>query len=339
VQRGHSRIESTQSSVSQAIPGLDECASSAQLRQVLRPLLHSGRAKWLRLDGLSVNPLPAHDALQASLRAFGVYGEMGTTRPSLAVLEWGSVYNGAADGLAFFPVLTGLLVAANTDVICCMPDSSSLASIVGDAQCPRLAGEKVRWISGAIPSSSSLKSLGPVLLLANGRGDGTGELLARVEHHMAAIGCEPEAELTSSLIVELIQNIQTHSGCANAAIVAVVLTRKRPPRIQVGIADDGMGLPANMITQPRHAWLGQFSDSSITEITLGQEMSGRSEGLHGGSLGGLMRTFLSRTRCTVILRTGTAHMTMSSEASTFFRKQNLSYGIGTQLLLEIGARS
>jgi hypothetical protein len=93
-------------------------------------------------------------------------------------------------------------------------------------------------------------------------------------------------------------------------------------------------MAVNLLSQARHAWLGQFSDATVAETTLAHEMSGREVG-QGGSLGALMRTFLGETCSRVILRTGTAHLSMSSEEPHAYRKRSLTYGVGTQLLVEI----
>ena len=314
------------------------CSIASELRALLGPALRAREAKWIRLDGLSANTLASHDALQASLRAFGIHGDSGESRPEIAVLEWGSVFEGAADGLAFFPLLTRMLAAAGSKVFCCMPSAGSLTSLIIRASCASVADPGVRWIPGALASSSSIDVVTGLLLLPRGKGDGISAALDSLETQMAKLGCQELAGVTTGLVIELLQNIQTHSSCGHAALAAVVFKRNRPPTLQIGIADDGMGLAANLLSDVRHSWLGQFSDASIAEATLGHGMSGRGAQSTGGSLGGLMRTFLTETSSEVTLRTGAAHVVMSSADPTRYKKRNLTYGVGTQLLVAIRAR-
>jgi hypothetical protein len=310
------------------------CSNVTELRRTLSQSLRTGQAKWLRLDGLSVNSLRTHDGLQMSLRSFGAFGDLGLLQPSIVVLDWGSAFPGDADGLAFFPILSRLLIAAGAKVIACMPNNSNLASIVEKSDCVALAGEGISWIPGVPGVPGSYEPVAPVILLPNGKGQGLGALINCVEQRMRDIGCSNVIDLTSSLLVELIQNVQAHSDCTYAGIGTVLLKRRRPPVLQVGIADDGVGIAVNLLSQPRHAWLGQFCDATIAETTLAHEMSGREVG-NGGSLGALMRKFLGETCSQVILRTGTAHLSMSSEAPDAYRTRSLTYGVGTQLLIEI----
>lgn len=313
------------------------CSTASELRALLGPALRARKAKWIRLDGLSANTLAVHDALQTSLRAFGIHGDCGEARPEIAVLEWGSVFEGAPDGLAFFPLLTRMLATAGTKVFCCMPSVGSLTSLIIRASCATVADPGVRWIPGALAKPSSIDLITGLLLLPCGKGDGISAALDSLETQMADLGCQELAGVTTGLVVELLQNIQTHSECRHAVLAAVVLKRNRPPTLQIGIADDGMGLAANLLSDVRHSWLGQFSEASIAEATLGHGISGRGAESTGGSLGGLMRTFLGETRSEVILRTGAAHVTMSSEDPMRCKKRNLTYGVGTQLLIAIRA--
>lgn len=314
------------------------CSSASELRALLGPALRAREAKWIRLDGLSANTLGAHDALQTSLRAFGIHGDRGESQPKIAVLEWGSVFEGTADGLAFFPLLTRMLTGAGTKVFCCMPSTGPLTSLIIRANCVTVADPAVRWIPGVAPTPSSIDQIAGLLLLPCGKGEGISPFLDSLESQMANLGCQDLAGVTTGLVVELLQNIQTHSACRHAALGATVLKRNRPPTVQIGLADDGIGLAANLLSDIRHSGLAQFPDASITEAALGHGLSGRGALSTGGSLGGFMRTFLAETRSELTLRTGTAHLLMSSENPSKYKKRDLTYGVGTQLLIATRTR-
>jgi hypothetical protein len=137
-----------------------------------------------------------------------------------------------------------------------------------------------------------------------------------------------------STTVELIHNIQSHSGARFASVAALLLPRRRPRVLQVGVADDGIGIPGAILSQPLHQWMSWFPDASVAEVVLDHALSGR-EAQTGGGMAHHVRRLVSETQCRVDIRTGASHLFLTSDRPSTFKKTYLNAGLGTQVRLDV----
>ena len=137
-----------------------------------------------------------------------------------------------------------------------------------------------------------------------------------------------------SLIHELLQNVISHSSSRHAAIGARAVA-PRGKTIEIGLADDGVGIAAHVVAQSSHSWLSWLSDASVTETTLANQLSGRDPHSGGGCLGEVMRAFLRQADADVTIRSGTAHVKFANARDFSVTKHNLTFGMGTQILIRI----
>lgn len=314
--------------------------SVAQLRHELQPLLKSRRARWVALGGLGANDVQAHSALQTSLRCVGFYGETGEQRPELFVLDWTAASDCSADGFAMLPVLVFALRERGVDTLICGPRDAGIARLSEEMNLPAACGGN-DWIANPLSGSPGARALAAATAFSS---TGPRPDLDRFFDELGAAlqtleGNADHLDVAYALLGEAVQNVRSHSGARRAVATAMLRTRYRPPVVEFGLADDGVGVSANLLYQDRYAWLAQFTDASVTETVIHQQLSGRASGVGGGGFGALLRETLETTGCKVVLRTGSAHLAFGGKDPSRYRKKNLTYGAGTQLKIELRLRS
>ncbi len=137
-----------------------------------------------------------------------------------------------------------------------------------------------------------------------------------------------------AMTAELIHNVQSHAGAQFAAATALLHATRRPPVLQLGFSDDGVGIPEAILSQPMHRSMSWFTDAALTATVLHRGLSGRDEQT-GGGMAHLTRRILGEISCDVMVRSGVAHITLDSAAPDRMRTRNLSAGIGTQVRLSV----
>lgn len=315
--------------------------SANDLRRLLSPSLKSRRSKWIALNGLSADSVRQHAALQTSLRCVGFFGETTDSPPDLIVLDWSTASDCSADGFAMLPVLVGAMRGRGVSALICAPVDGDMASLC-EALNLRALCEAGQWIADGTYAMSQgcARALVPVSTFGSitNRVD-IDRFLTQFEAVLPTLpGRRDDIELAVAVLVESLQNVRSHARAERAAVTALLRPRRRPPSLEFGLADDGAGVSANILAQERYAWLAEFTDASVTETVLDRQLSGRSNGAGGGGFGAMLKELLKQTQATVILRTGTAHLTFSSAEPTRYRRTNLTYGLGTQLKIELRLR-
>jgi hypothetical protein len=134
-----------------------------------------------------------------------------------------------------------------------------------------------------------------------------------------------------------LQNVLAHSGAQHACAVALVHPLKRPPEVEVGIADGGRGIASGVLSQERHGWLFSFTDGAVTAAALTRGLSGRAEDDGGGALAGLIRGLIRECGATVVVRSGAALLRLNPPDGRC-APCNLSCGWGTQTLIRVRIR-
>ena len=309
---------------------------AAELRQRLLGELRSGVARWLRLDGVGVESIEVHSALLHALQPFGLCGEFAGTPPHTAVLDWSSCSKCDAEGLAFFVVLARELAGRGARIIVCGPTERGLVELLEESGF-RASCACEKWILSEHDGRCDTRILGRGAMFGGELSRaGISEFLSQLDSSLNAFGLpDQQAAIASALVCEAFQNVLSHANASHAAAVAVRHSRRRPSVIQVGIADTGVGIPAHVLSHPRHAWLASFSDASVTEVVLDQSISGRPNDEGGGGFGLLARTFLRECDARLLVRSGAALVTLSSDDPNRYRKRMLTYGAGTQMRFEL----
>jgi hypothetical protein len=339
------------------VSNLNDFASRSLLHSSLRPDLRSGSAIWIRLDGLSLSNATAHGALCQTLTRVGFGAERGSVRPDTAVLDWSRVASCSAEGFAFFAVLAKKLASQNIHVIVCEPESVAIARFLDESGIKRLC-DGVQWVPSLSSGRLTLQSIARAALFSP---TDTG-MLPDFLDDLSSFVKEADLGHSAALLVmaaaqDTIQNVLSHSSATAGATAATLLPQKRPMRLQLGIADDGVGIASSILSQQTHSWLAGFTDSSVTETVLHRKLTGRSRhakhfgesvtpdpmlseaaetpGVSGGGMARLIRRLLDHDGVTIMIRSGTALLTMRSGLPDDYQRRDLTFGAGTQLLLEI----
>jgi len=321
-----------------AIPSLDGIDDVRALRRRLRDVDGGAGAPWISTLGIGISDAAKHIAFQGGLRATAVHESLGRATPSFVVMDWSQIAEVSADGLAYAAVLHHTLPERGVSVICAPPADASVRVLLAPSLAGPLYGEGVTWlpVSGsASRSGDPMTLLCPLVAFLGSHGRlRAGELLGALESALEAHGW-PAIDLISDLVMELAQNVLAHANARIAAICAVLHRRRRPPVLQIGLADGGIGIAASMMEHPRHAWLGLTSEASAVESVYVARMSRRGLEEGGGVLSCILEDLLARYNSRVTVRSGGGHLAVSSAAPHRIVRTSASIGYGTQYLIEI----
>lgn len=313
--------------------------SSEELRGELRAQLRSGEARWIQLKGLSAENALHHRALCATLAAIGLNAARGTQVPQLVILDWSTVDECAADGVALFCVIATSLLDRGTRVVVCMPAGSDLAQVVGDALAQAVRAEVTRITVPQTPSQRVQCVTPPVSLGLNSKP----AIRGFCEGLSAGLQRRESAERTRKAIMafatELVLNSLQHAQATSVRATALLYTRRRPQVIEIGLADNGVGITESLVSTPAFARLGHLHDTSVVEFVLDQAASARSmpdsAAASRGGFGQAIKALVETVTASVTIRSGRALLTVGSDGRADYRREAFDHGLGTQVLASI----
>lgn len=304
------------------------------LRVALHDECSDGRCVWIRLGGLSVVAIGSHRALFHSLLRFGLGTDPVANLPSRAVLEWSTVETCTADGLAFFSALEATLRSLGVDVIVCGPADGDVAAALETSGIRGACSGQ--WLVCPCNPPRRVEVVGRAALFPGSEGGSTvAEFALGLHRALAAMPVGPvSAGRLVAATVDLLQNVLSHSGATHACAIAQIYRRKRPPEIEIGIADNGQGIVTNVLGQVRHSRLHRYTDAGIASVVLTQGLSGRDEEAGGGGLTGLIKGLVDECGATVVVRSEAALVRFAPGCGRA-EPVHLSYGWGTQTLIRM----
>ena len=294
----------------------------------------------------------------------GFGGERGSQKPELVVLDWSRVLSCSAEGFAFFAVLTKQLAAHGMHVIICEPEAATIGHFLTDSGLRDL-GVPIDWVSRRYMGRQTLKSLAPSALFSSSDTQMLEPFLEGLSRFLRTTSLNRDSlTLVMATAHECIQNVLSHSSAQFGAAVALLSGRKGAASIELGIADDGVGIASSIASHGEHSRLSRFTDSSVTETVLNQKLSrrpradqpasqagerldgnpaARAEGPternpgsgSGGGMGRLIRRLIEHPGVAVRIRTGTAFVSLHSGLPDRNKKTDLTFGAGTQFILEM----
>lgn len=250
------------------------------------------------------------------------------------MLDWSGVLKCTAEGVAMFAVLERRLIAAGVKVFVCAPSAASVAHVM-DQTGVRAACVSTEWIACECTGRITIESLARAAIFGPGTNDSVDTFsddLASALHRPGLPRATTRAFM--AVVHEVLHNVLSHSSADHAAAVALLFPSRHPAVAQVGVADDGIGISGHILAQPRHQWLGCFSDASVTETVLHEALSGRDSDT-GGGMSFLVRRLLSDAESTVMVRSGSALLVLRNTAPGQYKKTALTFGGGTQFRIEL----
>ena len=308
-----------------------------QLRARLRAARDTLSSVFICLDGLAVEPTAVHAAMQQFLRRAGLGDELIGLPPSVVAFDWTCADGCPAEGLAMFSVLVRVLQTRGRVVFVCGPMATDLAAVVAESGLQQHSDPAI-WIASSTSGARRSACITPAVLFRSPvpRHAAT-QLLEAVEAVMANYSAGPDAiDLTSSLLMELLQNVGTHAAGAWVSVVAVLHNRRRPAVLEIGIADSGDGLPKTVLSGPRLRWLAPLCDASILGAFVANGFTSRPVEAGGGALRDVVLKFLDVVPTAVMLiRSGSALIRIDRSLARSVRPTQLNYGFGTQVRVEI----
>lgn len=326
----------TRASVIQ-LPSL-QLQSLATLRESFVPWSRTGKGMWLRLGGLATDDARVHGALCNALeRLFAA--EAGAV-PEALVLDWTGVSNCSAEGLALFGVVVRRLSEQAVRIIIVEPDFTDTQAAVAESRVIEECGG-LDWVPSAASKRSILRCCTRAAAFSGAANESVDDFLDGLSDALQAHAVPPPGiRALMGTAMELLHNVLSHAGASHAAAAAFVLPRRRPPVLQLGIADDGIGIPSAVLRHPRHEWLNWFSDAGITRAVIRDQLSGRGDTEHGPEIGGggmarVIRRLLEETTSEVTLRSGSALIRLTSDDPDHYDVHRLTYGAGTQVRVEL----
>lgn len=244
----------------------------------------SGSLEWIRAEGFSLDREQWHSALCRALSHFGLCGESRRVRPQVAVLDWSRTETCCAEGLALCAVLLHRLSSMGVTILACEAGLLDVGLVL-ESSGFRAMPQVDRWIPTPCAPHKGVETLVPLGISVEGGADGIRRFCVLLDERLAILGATKNCrKAVFGTVMDLIQNVKSHSQAECSAATALLLPTKRPKVIQIGIADDGLGIPNTVLSQPLHHWLSWFPDASLAEVVLDQGLSRRESQTGGGSL-------------------------------------------------------
>jgi hypothetical protein len=327
----------TSASGTSALPDL-QFQSLAALRDSFVPWSRTGKGMWLRMGGLATDDARAHGALCNALNR--LLGAAAGGAPDALVLDWSGVSNCSAEGLALFGVVVRRLSEAAVRIIVIEPDFTDTQAAIAESRIVDGCGE-LDWVPSVASKRSSLRCCTRAAAFSGTANESVDDFYDGLSETLRAHDVPRPAVLgIMGTAMELLHNVLSHAGASHAAAAAFVLPRRRPPVLQLGIADDGIGIPSTVLRHPRHEWLNWFSDAGVMRAVIREQLSGREDTDHsletgGGGMARMIRRLLEETTSEVTLRSGSALIRLSSNDPDQYEIHRLTYGAGTQVRVEL----
>jgi hypothetical protein len=307
----------------------------SELRRMLSSELQRGGAAWIGLSGLSLGRRDDHSALQRVLARTRIDGFPAAEPPSRVVLDWSGVETMTAEGFALFSVLVRRLLDAARDVTVCRPACSDLRQALYDLGLYALP-QRVTWVECAPVRARRVRALVPAAVFGGSLGRGNiGEFLDNLSRELAHVGApRQQTELLEAAAVELTQNTRAHAGGAWATAVALIEHSRRPPRIQIGLADAGPGVANHLLQRIEHHGLAPFTDFTVLEAVMTMALTGRADG-GGGGFSRLARRIINDFGGSVWIRSGAGLVQVGEGPHGRATGVRLGSGFGTQVRITI----
>jgi hypothetical protein len=274
-----------------------------------------------------------------ALRNCGLGEENGRPLPSVVVLDWSRAGQYSAEGLGYGVVSASRLRRAGLRVIACVPARSVVSAALADTSL-MLTEMGVEVLPADIASTMSSRVLVRVTPFAPGTAPAQSQLIRRVELALGELRATDEvAHVAEAFLTEAIQNVNRHSEATIAAVCVLFHYRRRPPLLEVGVCDDGIGVANALLRQKVHASLGAFSDATVVAAVLNRTLSSRdssASGLEGGGgLSILMRSALEELSAHISVRSGSALVELTGTDPGGWKLHRLNQGFGTQIRFRV----
>lgn len=305
-------------------------------------LAGSGRNRttaWIKLGGLAIEEASAHGAFCNTLERLGLTTDATASPPQLVVLDWSTVDECTSEGVSFFATLARQLVESGVRVIVTEPASAGIRGVLADSGL-RARCDGLEWVPCEACGHITVRSIARAAFFSRVQNESVDDFCDDLSAALEDLRV-PRKTLVAiaGTTFEMLHNVLSHADAPHGAATALIFPRRRPKVLQVGIADNGLGIPGSVLRHPRHAWLAWFSDAEVTSAVLRGNLSGRGaeSGLDegGGGLARAVRRLLSETSARLVLRTARALVILQSGQPDRFMLHRLTYGTGTQIRLQI----
>jgi signal transduction histidine kinase len=299
----------------------------------MRDELEQGRAFWAYLGGLSLEQPNNHSLLQGLFRrmGLGIGGMAFTGPPSRVVLDWSRVERMSAEGFAQFAVMVGTLLDGGCQVTILSPAWSDLQQALAELGLCSWP-PTVSWVECDVVPTSRIQALVPAAIFGGPLGRGNiGEFLDGLSRELRRLNASKQpAELLEAAAIELTQNSHAYATGARVVVVALMEHRRRPRRIQIGLADAGPGISNHLLQRLEHERLAPFTDFTVVETVLAHALTGRVGG-HGGGFSRLAERITKQHEGSVWVRSGEGLVRFGEGGGGRMSGVRLGAGFGTQV--------
>jgi hypothetical protein len=155
---------------------------------------------------------------------------------------------------------------------------------------------------------------------------------------MADAVAEPVRRIVMSLAHDMLANVVEHAAASRMSAVAVLLARRRPPLIQIGVADDGRGIPSAMLDRGDYRGFGLLHDASVVHAVLARGLTRRVGGAGedgDDGRGGLSAMIAALMPLLAAVRVRSGAALVSATARSGWRRSALDHGHGSQMVVEV----
>jgi len=318
-----------------------DLGSSQSLYESTARMRRTGEVRWICLSGLCVDS-KNHSAFCRAVCELSSLTDAASTSPQLIVLDWGRVEVCSAEGIAFFLILVRWLLEQRMSFVVCSPTHFGVSTALDRGGARTCCGDAVCWIRSESRGVAAVEEIAQCVVLARGEDQVVSTFLDELSASLTRLQL-PKAtrQLVMGLTHEVFQNVRSYAEANFVAAAAYYFQRRHC--LQIGIADDGVGIADTILRQDRHAELDWFSDARIVSLVLRRGLSGRAVAadgtVSGGGMSQLIPVVLNGVRSAIMLRSGRALLGLRSDSPKYPAPQRFNFARGTQFRLEISTRA
>lgn len=337
------------------LAGLSEALTDIITTDALRSAVRVGslrrRTQWVCATGLDASDTAAHQTFLASVGRCGfrtLDDEPVTEQKNeLVILDWSRVTHVRADAAAVAALFARALHEQGKVLLGC---ASTIPHVADAIAATHAAADVERWFGtepAELTTSGNRKERVDVVLPIvrfsndiNGR-IALAESLDTLQAALATRGLNDERlSRIMAVVNELTLNAIQHPLISDRVLVVLIDRRRRPPLLEIGLADDGPGIGATLVREARHAWVDLVSDRGATSATFGGNLSSRPLDEGGGGMTRAVQDLVRETQATVTVRSGGGRMILSPGKTGALRSRStgFTHGWGTQIRVDVPLR-
>ncbi len=313
-----------------------QALDAGRLRDATRDDVRARRTCWLPMEGAALGDPDAHRGFVHHAAAGGVVpGVEDAPAPEAVVFDWSRTGMPAAEAAAYFAVVLQRCGEGGISRRYVVLPERTDASVVVEAACgPELNGRSTDGSETVRRACRLLASTGPIPCSSLAP---VARFMDELSRSLVAAGAGEPGRRAVAIAQEVIGNVFGHAAASRMCAVALLFTRRRPAVIQVGVADDGRGIPRAVLDRAEYRGFGLLHDASVLHAVVARQLTERASdgGADADGRGGLGAMLGEQLPALGAVRVRSGAALVSAARGTGWRRAWLDHGYGSQFVVEV----